>query len=254
MPTGFGPGDVHVPVGWHHAFVETTFPAVDFPLYGVDETSWQGPRWLNFLEGQAGTPAWALWLHHGFTPAPDATRPWVRVGNLPRERHARLMTPTGGDPAREVAFAALFSLANLTLPASNDRPEVEDYLQQLVAYVEAQADRYAEWPAVTWRIDEIAVSAHVRGWAGAWAGFTTELGEVDVVTLGYRVPVEDLVLTELVDTSAYHFDAERPILFPEACNEARTAALGARRLSEAAEVWWPLTPDHRRPVHPRDRP
>lgn len=243
-----------MPVRWHHALVETNFPAVDFPLYGVDETSWQGPRWLDFLEGQAGAPTWALWLQHGFTPAPDPTRPWVRVGTLPRERHARLMTPTGGDPARELAFAALFSLANLTLPAPDDRPGAEGYLQQLVAYVEAQADRYADWSSVTWRTDEMTVSAHVRGWAGAWAGFTTELGEVDVVALGYRVPVEDLVLTQLVDTRAYHFDSRQPIPFPEACEGARTAALGARRLSEAADGWWPAIPDHRRPVHPRDRP
>ena len=73
------------------------FPAVDFLLYGVDERSWQGPRWLDFLEGQAAAPTWALWLQHGFTPAPDPTRPWLRVGNLPRARHARLMTPDGGD-------------------------------------------------------------------------------------------------------------------------------------------------------------
>ena len=243
-----------MPVSWHHAFVETTFPAVDFPLYGVDETSWQGPRWLEFLEGQAGAPTWALWLQHGFTPAPGPTRPWARVGNLPRERHTRLMTPNGGDPVREVAFAALFSLANLTLPAPEDRPGAENYLQQLVAYVGVEADRYAEWPAVTWRIDEMTVGAHVRQWAGAWAGFTTELGEVDVVALGHRVPVAELVLTQLVDTSAYHFDSRQPIPFPDACEEARTTALGAHRLSDAADMWWPVTPDHRRPVHPRDRP
>ncbi len=245
---------MHAPVGWHHASVETTFPAVDFPLYGVDEGSWQGPRWLDFIEGQAGAPTWALWLQHGFTPAPDPTRPWARVGNLPRERHTRLMTPNGGDPAREVAFAALFTLVNLTLPAAEDRPGAEDYLQQLVAYAEAQADCYADWPTATWRIDGIAVSAHVHHWAGAWAGFTTELDDVDVVALGFRVPVEDLVLTELVDTTAYHFDSRQPIPFPDACEEAMTAALGARRLSEATDVRWPATPDHRRPVHPQDRP
>ncbi len=123
-----------------------------------------------------------------------------------------------------------------------------------MAYVEAQADRYADWPTATWRMDEIAVSGHVHHWAGAWAGFTTELDDVDVVALGYRVPVDDLGLTDIVDTSAYHFESRRPIPFPEACDEARTAALGARRLSDAADVWWPVTPDHRRPVHLRDRP
>lgn len=236
------------------AFVETTFPAVDFPLYGVDETSWQGPRWLDIVEGQPGAPTWALWLQHGFSPAPEPARPWVRVGSLPRERHARLMTPQGGDPAREVAFAALFSLVNLTLPPSEDRPQADDYLRQLVAYVEAQADRYADWPTAVWRVDDISVSAHVCHWAGAWAGFTTELGDVDVAVLGYRMPADDLVLSEVVDTSAYHFDSRQPIPFPAACEEAITTALGTRRHPEEADTPWPVSPDHWRPLRPRDEP
>ena len=64
------------------------------------------------------------------------------------------MTPKEGDAAREVAFAALFSLVNLTFPATDGRPQGDDYLRQLVAYVEAQADRYADWPAASWRVDD----------------------------------------------------------------------------------------------------
>jgi hypothetical protein len=227
-----------------------TFPPIDFPVYGVDQRLWQGPRWLDSVEGELGAPAWAIWLHHGFTTVPDATRPWVRVGSHPRERHARLMTPQGGDPVREVAFAALFSLANLTLPAPQDRPQADGYLRRLVEYVEARADRYADWPVATWRIHDTAVGAHVHHWAGAWAGFTTELADIAVAALGHRVPVGAVELTEVVDSTAYHFDSREPIPFPGACEESRTAALGENPCSEATDVRWPLTADHWSPLPP----
>ncbi len=153
-----------------------TFPPVDFPLYGL-AADLQLPGRLWNVEGKLGAPTWALWWWFGRVAEPTHGEAWVQVGCLPRERHAEVMTPRGGDPVREVAFAAAFALTNATLPSETERPD--GYLDEVVDFAGRLADGYERWTSVTWRVDGRAVPARLVRWAGAWAGFTTAAAVVD---------------------------------------------------------------------------
>lgn len=221
--------------------VPWSFPAVDFPLYGLP-VDWDLPRRLDHVDGRVGEPPVGVWLWHG--RARTMREPWVRVASLPRDRHARSMTPGGGDPVREVAFAATFALVNATFPAPNDRPA--DFGEQVVTFAERRADEYAQWPAAVWTVDHRSVPARLFGWAGAWAGFTTALPEVDVVAVGFGIEPRALALTEWADTAGYHFDKDLDLAFPEVVDTGRSAALLETDDTERDLRYWPAHPDHDR--------
>jgi hypothetical protein len=226
--------------------------AFDFPLYGLD-ASWRMPRWLEFVDGIPSEDPWAIWLGHGEVDALHPTYPWVEVGSLPQPRHRAVMGAAGGDGAREVAFTTLFKLVNLTLPAPADRPSAADYLRRLVELVESEADDHAAWPQATWLVDGRTVNAHVFEWAGAWAGFTTELDDVAVVVLAAAIAADSMTLARVLDTQEYHFNATQPITFPEDLANSKATAFGHDGGSTAPvratrEGWWPRHADHARPM------
>jgi hypothetical protein len=55
-----------------------------------------------------------------------------------------------------------------------------------------------------------------------------------------------LILSEVNDTSVYHFDSRRPIRFAETVAQARAEALAAvgAESEQDADGWWPAHPDH----------
>lgn len=218
-----------------------TFPPVDFPLYGLGADLRLPGRRLWNVEGEQGAPTWGLWLWHGRAPQPTHGEPWVIVGCLPRERHATVMTPQGGDPVREVAFAATFALINATMPSEREQPD--RYLETVLDFADRQADAYERWANVTWRCDGREVPARLFGWAGAWAGFTTAAAGVDLVAVGHTVDGRDVSLVELADTSAFHFDHRSTIHVAEDTDRGWQANLLEGGDHDPPEGW-PLHPDH----------
>jgi hypothetical protein len=173
----------------------------------------------------------------------DAQEPWVRVATLRRDRYAHVRPDPNSVP-RDPAFAAMFALVNATMPEPAGRPD--EYTRRIVDFAGREADRHSRWPEATWTIDLVPVSASVFEWAGAWAGFTTAVHEVDVVVVGSGIAPSGLTISRVNDTSAYHFDGRRPIRFPETVAQARAEALAAVGVESEmdADVWWPAHPDH----------
>ena len=216
-----------------------SFPPIDYPVYGLGD-SWDGPRWLDHLQGMVGKPSWGVCLGHGQRVEATPTEPWALVISLASARHALTM---GGDATREVAFAATFALVNLTLPAPRDR--AEGFVPALIERAEREADRYAEWPACAWSVDGGAVSARTWHWAGAWAGFTTDLDDTDLIVVGHGMEPGDLALSLVPTGAAYHMDWGQPVAYPEDIEASQRAALAA--FPDPPEAWWPVHADHANP-------
>lgn len=217
-----------------------TFPPVDFPLDGVPADR-ELTRRLDHVEGEVGSRPCGVWLWHGNPRGSTFGVPWLRVGSLPRQRHAHLMTPQGGDPVREVAFAAMSALINATTPKESDQPD--GYQVKVVDFASRQADTYAQWSDVIWRVDGHEVPARLFDWAGAWTGFTTAAGEVDLVAVGHRLDGRGLSLVKLTDTPADHFDHQSPIVLPDDA-ERGVKANGIAESGDTVKYDWPLQLDH----------
>lgn len=63
--------------------------------------------------------------------------------------------------------------------------------------------------------------------------------------MGAVIEPSALVLTELADGSAYHFDMRRPLELPEIVEEARAQELQHTEVETEQHVGpWPRHPDH----------
>lgn len=216
-------------------------PPLDFPLYGVGR-SWRGPRWLEFIEGAANEPSWAVWLGHGTARVPQPGDPWLLVATMPRERHTRLMNARGSNPSSAIAWAAMLQLTGRTTPLLNGK-QLHMYRTATARLVSEQADRSEAWAPVTWHVDGDSVTARIFQWAGAWAGFTTALAHVDVVVVAAGVEPPELELTRFDDTRDHHFDTRDPIAYPQVLDASVTAALGD---AANADLHWPMNAEQSR--------
>jgi hypothetical protein len=185
------------------------FPPFDFPLYGLDAT-WTGPRWLDFFEGKVGSPSWGAWLGHGHDPDRKEGDEWVIVGSFPVGRSIELQLQPG-----ETFEHYLASVATLVL--FNDSVEGP-------ARLEAEPDRWSEWPSTSLAVDGRSVSAHVLERGSAWAAITTGLHEVGLVIHASGTAGQELSLVEVTDSGAYHFDSEVPLDYAAVLHTSRRAA------------------------------
>lgn len=213
-----GPG-----AAWNAARMsQTSFPALDFPLYGLAD--WHGSRWLDVVEGEIGKPTWGVWLAHGDTVSASAPYPWVRVATLPAARHAQLMTMPDEQPAEAVAFAALHVLINVTAPELT-AAQRELYWPRARDMVQRDAHDISAWPEVVIQVDGRDVRAHSYSWAGTWLALTTHMDGVALIVISAGVPPEKLALTRLGSGSDYHFDLKAPIDYPGTLESSAGAAL-----------------------------
>jgi hypothetical protein len=185
------------------------FPPFDFPLYGLDAT-WTGPRWLDFFEGRAGSPSWGAWLGHGHDPDRKQADDWVIVGSFPVRRSIELQLQPG-----ETFEHYLASVATLVL--FNDSVEGP-------ARLEAEPDRWSEWPSTSVMVDGRSVSGHVVERGSAWAAFITGLDEVGLVIHASGNAGQALSMVEVTDSGAYHFNSDVPLDYPAALHASREAA------------------------------
>lgn len=219
----------------HTGPMDMSHPVLDFPVYGLAGGP-DGPRWLDGVVGRLGHPATAVWLGHGSTRR-DPQRPWTQVGTFRRDR----LPGSAVDADQRIAFDAVFTLVDATMPNPAGRPD--DYGHRLVDAATARAASRTEWQLASWTVRDQAVAVTVMRWAGAWAAYTTALPQVDIVMVGFGVEPTGLTLSELGDASEYHFDRRSPIVFPETVERSRAAA-GVRYEAMSGERWWPSHADH----------
>lgn len=221
--------------------MEFSHPPLEFALYGL-AGEWGPPRWLDHVEGRLGWPAEGVWLRHGSPRPRDVHEPWLQVATFRRDRYEHRPEPIS--TPSDAAYTASLTLLDTTMPEPSQARE--GYADQLGAAAQARADRHAEWPEVSWTLDGEVAPASVFSFAGAWAGFTRAVPEVDIVVVGFGFEPDGLALARVVDASAYHFDADRPLRFPQSCEQARAAALAPLGLDpeERGDEWWPAHPDH----------
>ena len=205
-----------------------THPAIDFPVYGL--AGWRGPQWLDSLEGEAGKPIAAVWLAHRTGDEMRHGFPYVKIGTLSLRQYGCVSPTLHTDEtrsSREVAFAAMLKLLNMTSPILS-REEQSKYSTNAVRFAEQQADRHADWQAVDWSINGRRVDARVLEWSGAWVAFTRSLHpDVAVVAVGGGGAVaEGLAIYQVNDQADYYFDVTAAISFPETLERSRTIVLG----------------------------
>ena len=219
------------------------YPAPDFALYGLD-SKWQGPRWPEFFDGERSGPTLQrMWLAHGTTPLPEPARPWVAVGTEPLQLPVSTAA-AGIEPVQEVAFTAMFALVSRTAPELHGDAR-RAYWQRAVNLADEGSRSYGAWPTVPWEVDGAAVEARYFVWAGAWAGFTTDVADVAIVLFASGVPPESLALARIDDSSSYHFEAREPLAYPDVL-EASVATALAAAATPAERYSWPLHPDQER--------
>src|ERR1700722_2034588 len=152
------------------------YPAVRFPVYGLD-SPFPGPRWLSlFGDPPDGSPTWVTLSQQsadGRSLIQVTTHARRAAGNprgyrVPTDEQA---AEQGRSPLENVAAQGTTGLIDVTLPVpSLTRPP--GFLGALVARSEAAASAYGEWPTAGWRVDGAAVQAPVWRFAGGGAAFT----------------------------------------------------------------------------------
>lgn len=217
-------------------------PPLEFELYGL-ASSWPGPRWLEFVEGRIGEAVWGAWLAH----VEHRPGPWCLIGTLPVDRFRAALAVADGDAlSREAAFTAGRWLIGATDPSDSlDDEGRERYRRRSVPFISEQANDWANWPLVSWSVDNHPVRAHVLPRAGAWAAFTTDLADALLIVVAHDLAADELELVQ-VEPSAYHFVAESPITYSSTLESSRSAAGGTLPPAGA----WPLHADHARLTNP----
>jgi len=194
------------------AVVDAAFPPLDFPLYGLG-ADWTGPRWLDFLDGQIGRPAWGAWLAHGYDAERGSDQPWVIVGSMRRPDgfEVRLLGP---DETFEhyLAFTATHALWS-------DSREARSAL-------EVEPGRWQDWPTVAFAVNGSVITGHLLRRGRTWAAFSSDTSEVGLVVHAGGVRVTELSLVEITETWPYHFDRQEPLHYPEVHERSRRLALG----------------------------
>ncbi len=149
-----------------------------------------------------------MWLaHHEHA---DEAR-GVRVGTLGTDqRHQGSPVNLPDDPTAAVASRACVPPIDITLP---QRPQARPYelMTNLREHARTQARRWADWPQVTWYVDDTPVAASVWYFAGAWAAFITQLEQVALVLIGIDTEPDGLRLVPVGHRSDYGVDLTAPL-------------------------------------------
>jgi hypothetical protein len=200
----------------HEAVTSRRSPAPDFPIYGLTEATWDGPRWLRFYEGAIGEVPVGIHLAHGRSKDLFADGgPWAEVRSLPRSRFVD--SEQGRESLVEVALYAWMS-------RGFGSADVHDEL----AHIEAGG--YQDWSTARWTLDGHMVEALVApdhsDAHGSWAAFTST-PEVYVVVIARGIRPADIRLTRVLDGATYGMSVGAMLDFPDSIEESIKKALGS---------------------------
>ena len=201
----------------HDGVMSRSSPPADFPLYGLTDDAWDGPRWLRFYEGGLGEVPTGIHLAHGRSE--DLFRdtgPWAEVRSLPRTRFAQGVTEGDSDSLREVALYAWMSRGFGSAEVDDERAQTE-------------SSGYRHWATAAWTLDGEAVEAMVvpdhPDAHGAWAAFTAT-PEVYVVLTAREMRPADVGLSRVLDGEAYGMALDATLDFPGSIERSTRRAFG----------------------------
>ena len=203
-----------------------SWPPIDFPVLGLDG-SWEGPRWLESVDGVIGELAPRIWLAHGDRPGPVRGHPWIlvataRPSGIPWADHPGMVLE------RELAWSGLYRLMHSVTPYLEDRDHRRRYARNFAPYLLTRASRCESWAPARWTIGTKTTTARFARLAGAWTGWAFELDKFAVTVVASGVSPHDIRLRRISSARPYHFDVRAPISYPQTLDTARDQALGPR--------------------------
>ena len=120
----------------HDGVTSRPSPPADFPIYGLAEALWDGPRWLRFYEGVTGEAPIGIHLAHGRSvDLFQDSGPWAEVRSLPRTRFHGVTADSVRDVALDTWMSRGFGSAE------------DDELAQM------EAGGHRDWSRVRWTLD-----------------------------------------------------------------------------------------------------
>lgn len=185
-------------------------PPLDFPLFGLKAT-WHGPRWLDFVEGQAGDPVVGAWLGHGDDNRRPRLGSWALVGTFSRQHVDAVWL----GPSETFEHYLVRRTAMLVL----DEGPMLDHLL-------ATPDEWEAWEAATLTVGARTLSARTLERAGVRAVLSLDLPGLGVIVHSHGLEGADLSLDEISDYQGYHFDPAVPLAYPAVLTRSIEAALG----------------------------
>lgn len=192
-------------VGDHDEVMSRQSPPADFPLYGLTDDAWDGPRWLRFYEGGLGEVPIAVHLAHGRREDLfQDSGPWAEVRSVPLRRFAQGVADHHPDSLREVALYAWMSRGFGSAEVHDERARSE-------------SSDYRHWATAAWTLDGEAVGAIVvpdhPDAPGVWAAFTAT-PEVYIVVTAREIQPADIKLSRVLDGESYGMNLEAMLDFP----------------------------------------
>lgn len=184
----------------------TFAPAVDFEIFGLDE-SWQGARCLDNFRGVSGQPPTELWLCHLSTDR----RSGVRVGTIHSGRNDAEAMQKGTERRDVAATRGIYALVDLTIPNAEGwkaSPPPAGFSKYLVS----QFGDVNQWnETVSWEINRERFSVPVWRFAGAWVGLCDALADVYLVLVGVGVDADGLRIVAVPDGTPYRLELDQTL-------------------------------------------
>lgn len=183
---------------------------MDFPVFGLGP-EWSGPRWLDFVEGQAQHPVWAAWLGHGgeSEKRPDAA--WAFVGTYSRERSEH------SGSGREQSFVDVLAGAAAMVLLDDGVTSLDE--------VDAVAASWETWERTNVVIDGQTLAGRQLTHRGAWA-FVAERPDTGLVVHWNGMGADVPALSNVSTSTLYAVDFTNSIDYPATLLRSRSVALG----------------------------
>ena len=181
---------------------------------------WQGPRWLDFLEGQAGEPVVGAWLGHGDDDRQRHSGSWAFIGTFSRQHvTSGWLGPDETFEHHLVRRAAMIGV--------KDRPSLDRVL--------SAPDEWETWDAADLSLGEQTLSARTLEHAGVRVALSFDLPELGLIVHSRGFGSVDLSLAEVSDHRRYHFDPTEQLAYPTVLIDSVEAARGFPADTEARE-------------------
>jgi hypothetical protein len=203
-------------------------------IYGLPQSAWSGPRWLNVAEdGEDGRGATVM-VDHGRDPwLFSRTEQWVSVAS--------------SNDATSTTEHDLARFGLVLLVGSDERPHYSPLNLASWMWVgknrlKPLVDGFDSWEHATWEIDGEPKQARFVRFTSAILGVATVNPDAVVMVLGCGIDPDGLRLETQTDSFLYHFDRTQPIT-DDTWDRSRRAALGDAAVDVGPPIGHPADPD-----------